>query len=147
MSNRLWMFRYELTRRMIRYCVNHWLSHQGDRVPDGHWDSTFTVNDITLGNSPNYAVFQCLHMRESYYNFQKFLCDSSKDHLSSMLFLFLSAWTFCYSQIVQLTSKFSLCCSKFMSFLTHFPWPRIYFFFVSVSPKLTVLWGSSQVSS
>lgn len=76
-------------RRLIIYGLNHGPGHQGDKEPDGYWDSTFTVNDITLGNSLNYTVFQCLHMHESYSNSQKFLCESSKNLLSFELFLYL----------------------------------------------------------
>ena len=60
------MLRYELTGRMIRYCLNNWPGHPGKRVPDGCQDSAFAVNDKTLGNSPNYVVYQSLYAWEQF---------------------------------------------------------------------------------
>lgn len=133
------MFRYELTRR-ISYCLNHQPGHQRDRVPDGYWDSIFTVNDIILCNS---SVFQCLYIYESYSNSQKFLCESSKVHLSFELFFYLliSMNSAVAKLLDSLSPKHCLYFSKCMSFIKPFPWPRMYFPSLS-NQILIVLWGT-----
>ena len=109
------------------------------------WDSISTFNDITLCNSLNHSVFHCLHMYESYSNPQKFLCKSSKAHLSYELFPYL---LICMNSAVakffnSLSSKYTLHFFKFMSFIKPFPWPIMHLLFFSVWPNTTCSFEAS----